>query len=42
MKIENDTVEILSGVRHGKTLGSPIAFTIENKDFIHWQDVMSD
>ena len=41
MKIETDTVEILSGIRHGKTLGSPISFTIENKDFVHWQDVMS-
>lgn len=41
MKIESDKVEILSGVRHGKTLGSPIALTIENKDFVHWQDVMS-
>src|SRR5476651_897826 len=41
MKIETDTVEILSGVRHGKTLGSPIALTIENKDFVHWQEVMS-
>ncbi len=41
MKIETDTVEILSGVRHGKALGSPIALTIENKDFFHWQDVMS-
>lgn len=41
MKIETDTVEILSGVRHGKTLGSPISLTIENKDFVHWQDVMS-
>ncbi|HTH50591.1 MAG TPA: chorismate synthase [Pyrinomonadaceae bacterium] len=41
MKIETDTVEILSGVRHGKTLGSPIALTIENKDFVHWTDVMS-
>ena len=41
MKIENDTVEILSGVRHGKTLGSPISFMIENKDFANWQDVMS-
>jgi chorismate synthase len=40
-KIERDTVEILSGVRHGKTLGSPIALLIENKDFVHWQEVMS-
>jgi chorismate synthase len=41
MKIEADTVEILSGVRHGRALGSPIALTIENKDFVHWQDVMA-
>lgn len=41
MKIESDTVDIVSGIRHGKTLGSPIALTIENKDFVHWQDVMS-
>lgn len=41
MKIEKDLVEILSGVRHGKALGSPIALMIENRDFVHWQDVMS-
>ncbi len=41
MKIETDTVEILSGVRHGKTLGSPIALMIKNDDFVHWTDVMS-
>ena len=41
MKIESDTVDILSGIRHGRTIGSPIAVTIENKDFVHWQDVMS-
>lgn len=41
MKIENDRVEILSGVRHGKTLGSPIAMEIKNDDFVHWQEVMS-
>jgi len=40
-KIERDRIEILSGVRHGKTLGSPIALTIENRDFVHWQEVMS-
>ncbi len=40
-KIETDTIEIFSGVRHGKTLGSPVAFTIENRDFVHWQEVMS-
>jgi len=41
MKIESDKAEILSGVRHGRTIGSPIALTIENLDFVHWQDVMS-
>ncbi len=41
MKIETDTVEIISGVRHGKTLGSPIALMIANDDFVHWEDVMS-
>ena len=41
MKIEKDAVEVLSGIRHGKALGSPIALTIENRDFVHWQDVMS-
>ncbi|MDM7924032.1 MAG: chorismate synthase [Pyrinomonadaceae bacterium] len=41
MKIESDTVRILSGVRHGKALGSPIALMIENRDFVHWEDIMS-
>ena len=41
MKIETDTVEILSGVRHGKALGSPVALMIKNDDFVHWEDVMS-
>lgn len=41
MKIESDTVEFLSGVRHGQTIGSPIAILIENRDFVHWKDVMS-
>src|SRR4051795_3675831 len=41
MKIETDTVEILAGVRHGQAIGSPIALTIQNKDFVHWQEVMS-
>lgn len=36
-KIERDRAEILSGVRHGRTLGSPIALLIENRDFAHWQ-----
>jgi chorismate synthase len=41
MKIESDRVEFISGIRHGKTLGSPVALTIENRDFVHWQEVMS-
>ncbi|MGI8789214.1 MAG: chorismate synthase [Pyrinomonadaceae bacterium] len=40
-KIERDEIQILSGVRHGATLGSPVALMIENRDFIHWQEVMS-
>lgn len=41
MKIESDTVEITSGVRFGKTLGSPIALVIYNKDFENWSKIMS-
>src|SRR5580765_7304334 len=41
MKIEKDEVQVLSGIRHGKTLGSPIALMIENRDFVHWQEIMS-
>src|SRR5436190_142634 len=41
MKIEQDAVEILSGVRHGLTLGSPLAVMIENKDWANWQEVMA-
>ncbi len=41
MKIEQDQVEILSGVRHGLTLGSPIALMIENKDWANWTEVMA-
>jgi chorismate synthase len=40
MKIERDAVEVLSGVRHGRTLGSPIALRIENRDWANWQDRM--
>jgi len=40
-KIETDEVEILTGVRHGKTLGSPITLLIWNKDFKNWEQVMS-
>src|ERR1041385_4652868 len=41
MKIERDRAEILSGVRHGLTLGSPVALRIENKDWKNWSDVMA-
>lgn len=41
MQIEQDQVRILSGVRHGYTLGSPITVVVENKDFAHWQQIMS-
>ncbi|MGB9857290.1 MAG: chorismate synthase [Dictyoglomaceae bacterium] len=41
MKIEKDEVEILSGVRGGYTLGSPITLRIINRDFENWKEVMS-
>ncbi|MFN3871928.1 MAG: chorismate synthase [Ignavibacterium sp.] len=41
MKIENDKVEILSGVRFGKTLGTPISLLIKNNDWENWQTKMS-
>lgn len=41
MKIETDTVQILTGVRHGETLGSPVAIMVENKDFKNWLEVMA-
>lgn len=41
MKIETDTVEITSGVRFGKTLGSPVTLVVKNRDFESWQRVMS-
>ena len=40
MKIETDTAEILSGVRYGKTMGSPISLLIRNKDWENWTDLM--
>jgi chorismate synthase len=41
MTIEADAAQILSGVRAGETLGSPIALLIENRDWANWEDVMS-
>src|SRR6267143_6286185 len=40
MKIERDTAHILSGVRHGLTIGSPIAILLENKDWKNWQEAL--
>jgi chorismate synthase len=41
MKIEKDEIEITSGIRHGKTLGSPVSFIITNRDWSHWEIPMS-
>jgi chorismate synthase len=40
MQIETDQAQIVSGVRHGETLGSPITLVVENRDFAHWTKVM--
>jgi chorismate synthase len=40
MQIERDAAEILSGVRAGETLGSPIAMLIRNRDWANWQEIM--
>ena len=41
MKIETDSVEVRSGVRHGRTLGSPIAVLVANRDYANWEERMS-
>jgi chorismate synthase len=41
MKIERDEVEVIGGVRHGHTSGSPISLRIENRDWANWQERMS-
>jgi chorismate synthase len=41
MKIERDRAEVTSGVRHGRTLGSPIALRIENRDYANWEERMN-
>jgi len=40
MRIERDTAHILSGVRHGKTIGSPVAMTIANNDWKNWEEIL--
>jgi len=41
MKFEQDEVEITAGVRHGRTLGGPVAITVANSEWLKWQAVMS-
>ncbi|MGA2471081.1 MAG: chorismate synthase [Solirubrobacteraceae bacterium] len=41
MKIERDAADATGGVRHGRTLGGPIALTIANRDFANWEERMS-
>ncbi|UQS86016.1 chorismate synthase (plasmid) [Nicoliella spurrieriana] len=40
-KIEHDQVIITGGIRHGITLGSPIALTVKNRDHAHWSEIMN-
>jgi chorismate synthase len=41
MKIERDAAEVTSGVRHGRTLGGPIALLVANRDYANWEERMS-
>jgi chorismate synthase len=41
MKIERDTVAVTAGVRHGRTLGGPIALQVANRDFANWEERMN-
>jgi chorismate synthase len=41
MKIEKDRAELTAGVRHGRTLGSPVAMWIQNRDFENWEERMN-
>ena len=41
MKIETDEPRVLSGIRHGRTLGSPITLIVENRDHANWREAMS-
>ena len=41
MKIETDRAEVTSGVRHGRTLGSPVALRIQNRDYANWEERMN-
>ena len=41
MKIERDSAEVTSGVRHGRTLGGPIALRVANRDYANWEERMN-
>src|SRR5205823_13629571 len=41
MKIERDQVDVTGGVRHGRTLGGPIALQVVNRDFANWEERMN-
>jgi chorismate synthase len=41
MKIERDAVEVRSGIRHGRTLGSPVALLVANRDYANWEERMN-
>src|SRR6059036_3980474 len=41
MKIETDRAEVTAGIRHGRTLGSPIALRIQNRDYANWEERMN-
>src|SRR5436305_9393624 len=41
MKIERDSAQVTSGVRHGRTLGGPIALQVANRDYANWEDRMN-
>src|SRR5919206_856188 len=41
MKIERDAAQVTAGVRHGRTLGGPVALQVQNRDFANWEERMS-
>src|SRR6185437_3024775 len=41
MKIERDAAEVTGGVRHGRTLGSPVALQVANRDYANWEERMN-
>src|SRR3954453_1514458 len=41
MKIEKDRAQVMAGIRHGRTLGSPVALRIDNRDYANWEERMN-